>query len=108
MLFARRQPSSPSTAGQNCPAWAYVGSANLSESAWGRLVKDKRAKTPKLTCRNWECGVLIPVHAIDTEFDVTVPELTCNMELFRGQVPIPMLYPGESYGTRKPWYFTEQ
>ncbi|KAK1474446.1 ubiquitin interaction domain-containing protein [Colletotrichum cuscutae] len=41
--------------------WAYVGSANLSESAWGRLVKDRESGTAKLTCRNWECGVLVAV-----------------------------------------------
>ncbi|KAL0931608.1 tyrosyl-dna phosphodiesterase domain-containing protein [Colletotrichum truncatum] len=41
--------------------WAYVGSANLSESAWGRLVKDRDTGTAKLNCRNWECGVLVAV-----------------------------------------------
>ncbi|KAL2879607.1 hypothetical protein SGCOL_004936 [Colletotrichum sp. CLE4] len=41
--------------------WAYVGSANLSESAWGRLVKDRESGTAKLSCRNWECGVLVAV-----------------------------------------------
>ncbi|KAF6813493.1 tyrosyl-dna phosphodiesterase domain-containing protein [Colletotrichum plurivorum] len=42
-------------------AWAYVGSANLSESAWGRLVKDRESGKAKLSCRNWECGVLVAV-----------------------------------------------
>ncbi|KAK0281450.1 hypothetical protein LTS00_012454 [Friedmanniomyces endolithicus] len=42
-------------------AWAYVGSANLSESAWGKLSFDKKAKGWKVGCRNWECGVLLPV-----------------------------------------------
>jgi hypothetical protein len=27
----------------------------------GRLVKDKASKSPKLNCRNWECGVVIPI-----------------------------------------------
>ncbi|PWY82965.1 phospholipase D/nuclease [Aspergillus heteromorphus CBS 117.55] len=44
-----------------CRAWAYVGSANLSESAWGRIIQDRKTKTPKLNCRNWECGVIVPV-----------------------------------------------
>lgn len=44
-------------------AWAYVGSANMSESAWGKLVFDKKAKRWKVNCRNWECGVLLPVDA---------------------------------------------
>jgi len=42
-------------------AWVYVGSANMSESAWGKLSFDKKAKGWKMGCRNWECGVLLPV-----------------------------------------------
>jgi hypothetical protein len=42
-------------------AWQYVGSANLSESAWGKLSWDKKKKEWKLGCRNWECGVIIPM-----------------------------------------------
>ena len=42
-------------------AWAYVGSANMSESAWGKLVFDNKQKSWKINCRNWECGVLLPV-----------------------------------------------
>jgi hypothetical protein len=42
-------------------AWRYVGSANLSESAWGKLSWDKKRKEWKLGCRNWECGVIVPV-----------------------------------------------
>ena len=41
--------------------YAYIGSANLSESAWGKVVVDRKLKTEKLNCRNWECGVLVPV-----------------------------------------------
>ena len=44
-------------------AWAYVGSANMSESAWGKLVFDSKQKAWKINCRNWECGVLLPVSA---------------------------------------------
>jgi Tyrosyl-DNA phosphodiesterase len=42
-------------------AWAYVGSHNLSEAAWGKVVKDRPTGQMKLVLRNWECGVLIPV-----------------------------------------------
>ncbi|KAG0648405.1 hypothetical protein D0Z07_5479 [Hyphodiscus hymeniophilus] len=35
---------------QDSRAWAYMGSHNLSESAWGRMVKDKATKQPKLNC----------------------------------------------------------
>ncbi|RSL56141.1 hypothetical protein CEP51_014436 [Fusarium floridanum] len=41
------------------PGWAYVGSANLSESAWGRIVKDRATGQPKMSCRNWESGVVV-------------------------------------------------
>ncbi|KAI8948632.1 tyrosyl-DNA phosphodiesterase I [Xylaria longipes] len=51
------------------PYYVYVGSANLSQSAWGTLEHDKRGneltsdkKLIKLT--NFECGVLIPGHLV--------------------------------------------
>ncbi|KAI3325346.1 phospholipase D/nuclease [Xylariaceae sp. AK1471] len=51
------------------PYYIYVGSANLSQSAWGALEHDKRGnevtsdtKLVKLT--NFECGVVIPGHLI--------------------------------------------
>jgi hypothetical protein len=47
------------------PYYVYVGSANLSQSAWGALEQDK--KTNEATCNtklfkltNFECGVVIP------------------------------------------------
>jgi hypothetical protein len=52
------------------PYYVYVGSANLSQSAWGALEHDKRGneatsdtKLVKLT--NFECGVLVPGHLIN-------------------------------------------
>ena len=42
-------------------AWAYVGSSNMSESAWGKISFDNKLKAWKMSCRNWECGVLLPV-----------------------------------------------
>lgn len=42
-------------------AFVYSGSANFSASAWGNLTWDRAAKAPKLTCGNWECGVLVKV-----------------------------------------------
>ncbi|KAI7300554.1 phospholipase D/nuclease [Hortaea werneckii] len=49
-------------------AWVYVGSANCSQSAWGNLTVDRKAQKEKgqgggwkMNCRNWECGVLLPV-----------------------------------------------
>lgn len=39
-------------------AWVYMGSANMSMSAWGTVAKDPKGK---ISCRNWECGVVLPV-----------------------------------------------
>ena len=105
-------------------SWAYIGSANCSESAWGnKLVKDKITKQPKLNCRNWECGVLIPANSkLDSQgykaksprepggstlesSDGSLPSST--LQVFDGVIPVPMQYPGEEYDGRKPWYFQE-
>ncbi|KAI0480804.1 phospholipase D/nuclease [Xylariaceae sp. FL0804] len=88
-------------------AWAYLGSANLSESAWGRLVKDKATGQPKLNCRNWECGVLIPAPAKGHVEDGTQ---VLDLSVFEGTVPVPMEVPAEAYGaegSKKPWLFLE-
>ncbi|PLB49439.1 putative tyrosyl-DNA phosphodiesterase [Aspergillus steynii IBT 23096] len=61
LLYVRPDEPIPMKDDTECRAWAYVGSANLSESAWGRLVQDRSTKQPKLNCRNWECGVLVPI-----------------------------------------------
>jgi len=92
-------------------SWAYLGSANCSESAWGKLTKDRVSKCPKLNCRNWECGVLIPAQVQTGEEcvdGVEGNELVDTLAEFEGVVPVPMHYPGTEYGDRKPWYFTEQ
>jgi len=107
MIFV--QPGNSQPAGR---AWAYVGSANLSESAWGRLVKDKTTKEPKLNCRNWECGVVFLVPAAtgsggalkDNGVD---SQGSPSTEVFRGYVPVPMIVPGEKYGTKRPWFYQE-
>ncbi|KAL2828233.1 tyrosyl-DNA phosphodiesterase [Aspergillus cavernicola] len=123
------QPDEPiplsGTSTSQCLGWAYVGSANLSESAWGRLVNDRATKQPKLNCRNWECGVVIPViketeprnepepKKEDTDsgsnFETVtgkgkgnekgkeVKEDTCLLDIFKDTVPIPMRLPGPKY-----------
>ncbi|TVY67547.1 Tyrosyl-DNA phosphodiesterase [Lachnellula suecica] len=52
------------------PYYIYVGSANLSASAWGTLEHDKKSNdatcNTKLTkVNNFECGVVIPGHLIE-------------------------------------------
>ena len=82
--------------------WVYVGSANCSESAWGKLTKDRSSKSPKLNCRNWECGVVIPIRRDKSSSSQD------GLQCFRDNVPVPMQYPGSPYGDRKPWYYSEQ
>lgn len=65
--------------------WVYVGSSNLSASAWGRVSMDRKKKEQKLTCANWECGVLVP-----------------------GRLDVPWKEPAKKYKDEaKPWYFME-
>ncbi|MCJ1472949.1 hypothetical protein MMC13_001598, partial [Lambiella insularis] len=88
-------------------SWAYIGSANCSESAWGKLVQDRSKKRPKLNCRNWECGVIIPVHdsgSSGTTLDTAVER---GMGTFAGTVPVPIQYPGEEYGESQPWFYSK-
>ncbi|KAF2197973.1 phospholipase D/nuclease [Delitschia confertaspora ATCC 74209] len=89
-------------------AWAYVGSANVSESAWGKRTGaglGPRGGPPKIHCRNWECGVLVPVQEEVFRYvqleDGNVP----GMEVFKGTLELPFQYPGEPYGTKRPWFF---
>ncbi|KAI0477003.1 tyrosyl-DNA phosphodiesterase-domain-containing protein [Xylaria cf. heliscus] len=82
-------------------SWAYLGSANLSESAWGRLVRDRATGQPKLNCRNWECGVLIPIEGENVK---------PGWEAFEKRIPVPMVVPGDPYGkssSKRPWFFLE-
>ncbi|KAI0013953.1 phospholipase D/nuclease [Xylariaceae sp. FL0662B] len=101
LLHSKVMMVSHSDSGKSKAAYAYVGSANLSESAWGRLVKEKGTGNPKLTCRNWECGVLVP----------SLSQETCSgLANFQNTIPIPMKVPGEPYGatqSKRPWLFLE-
>ena len=52
------------------PYFVYVGSANLSQSAWGALEQDKKANeatsnTKLVKLSNFECGVVVPGHLIE-------------------------------------------
>ncbi|KAI1412987.1 phospholipase D/nuclease [Hypoxylon sp. FL1857] len=96
-----------SHSGESKAAYAYVGSANLSESAWGRLVKERGTGNPKLTCRNWECGVIVPVSSQDSNQPGSQHSSPSD---FNGIIPVPMEVPGEAYGatsSKRPWLFLE-
>ncbi|KAL6887075.1 phospholipase D/nuclease [Trichoderma evansii] len=103
MIFVRRRVGDSQAVIRQSPGWAYVGSANLSESAWGRLSKDRSTGGIKLNCRNWECGVIIPVpesKSVDKTFT------SADMSMFAGTVPVPMQVPGPVYkSSDQPWLY---
>lgn len=105
-------------------AWVYVGSSNMSESAWGKLVYDKKAKVWKINCRNWECGVLLRVTAKKVEqmenletpsnkdgtgnaAEIQSKQELVSMKVFDDLLPVPFVYPGAMYNGKEPWYFQE-
>lgn len=52
------------------PNYVYVGSANLSQSAWGALDHDRRGdeatcNAKLVKCINFECGVVVPGNLIE-------------------------------------------
>lgn len=86
--------------GKKSVAWAYVGSHNLSESAWGRVTIDK-SKEPKINCRNWECGVLVP---LETEMRVDQDKFP-TLGALKERLDVPFELPGASYDGKEPWFF---
>jgi Tyrosyl-DNA phosphodiesterase len=67
--------------------------------------------TPKLNCRNWECGVVLPIRAHKSDRVEAAGEgpNSNDLGLFKDVVPIPMMVPGQPYqGNRKPWFYSEQ
>ncbi|KAL2134218.1 hypothetical protein VTI74DRAFT_723 [Chaetomium olivicolor] len=118
VIFVRRHRDSGGF-DDDARCFAYVGSANLSESAWGRLVSDRATGSPKLTCRNWECGVVVTVRDSASSHthqgrraspQAAVP----GLDVFEGSVPVPMEWPGEPFtgddgsnGSRTPWFYQE-
>ncbi|OAA37475.1 tyrosyl-DNA phosphodiesterase domain-containing protein [Metarhizium rileyi] len=99
LILVRHRTSSEAGTSKKV-AWAYLGSANLSESAWGRVVTDRTTGKKKLMCRNWECGVVLPVR-VSEQGNGPV-----DMKVFQGTVPIPMQVPGRKYlQNEHPWFF---
>lgn len=114
-------------------SWGYVGSANLSESGWyarhedqftlllgrplicvksirGRLTMDRQTGNPKLTCRNWECGVVVPSTSSDSPTTAAGTGQEEGLSCFLGRIPVPIVWPSEAYGkngSRRPWFFLE-
>lgn len=79
----------------------WLDNADHRIASRGRLVKDRTTKEPKLNCRNWECGVMVPVPA---EHGGRGP---LGMDVFQGHVPVPMETPGDKYGDKRPWFYSD-
>ena len=75
-------------------------------------MRDRFSKTPKMNCRNWECGVIVPVQPLEG-IDRTQPSTsllgsseTRDLKVFESRIPVPIEYPGEVLGVRKPWFMS--
>ena len=80
-------------------AWVYVGSANMSEAAWGGQRVLKNGSMGSLVVRNWECGIIMPVADEKmAELELGAGEIP-PMSVFEGTVEMGFQYPGEQYGS---------
>ncbi|KAL1592700.1 hypothetical protein SLS60_011116 [Paraconiothyrium brasiliense] len=86
-------------------AWAYIGSANATESAWGSQNILKSGKESALKINNWECGVVVPV-PIEKLQGLVSGEIP-PMSVFQGTIEVPFKFPGEGYEGKKPWFFMD-
>jgi hypothetical protein len=85
-------------------AWVYVGSANVSESAWGAQKVLKSGELGSVNVRNWECGVVVPVAEEKMEGWKGSNGEVPPMSVFEGTVEVPFV-PGKGYGDDEPWFF---
>ena len=71
----------------------------------GRLVQDKATREPRLNCRNWECGVIMPIPAKCSELrdGAVASHIETGLTAFTGHVPVPMKLPSESMLKKTPW-----
>ncbi|OAL49081.1 phospholipase D/nuclease [Pyrenochaeta sp. DS3sAY3a] len=85
-------------------AWVYIGSANISESAWGGQKVLKSGSLGSLNIRNWECGVVMPVPPSKLEELRLGEDEIPPMSVFEGTIEVPFVIPGATYGNQKPWF----
>lgn len=85
-------------------AWVYVGSANISESAWGGQKVLKSGQMGSLNIRNWECGIVMPVPGAKlATLKLGAGEIP-PMSVFEGTIEVPFVYPGQTFGDKQPWF----
>ena len=62
-----------------------------------------------MSCRNWECGVVLPAPERRTVSGAAAAAAGVD-ELFGGHVPIPMTMPAEAFTSKapeaQPWFFS--
>ncbi|KAK9326317.1 tyrosyl-DNA phosphodiesterase-domain-containing protein [Lipomyces orientalis] len=104
IMFVRFEHPADLSDGTRVAGVAYIGSANMSESAWGKLVNDSATKRLKLNLRNWECGVVIQIPKTARSESSQMKSIE---ETFTGIVPTPMETTLTEYNNKIPWFFTE-
>ena len=72
----------------------------------GRLIQDRVTKKPKLNCRNWECGVIIPLLLAEAcpKLSTMVCRPPSGLEIFDRKIPVPMQGPARPMQASKPWF----
>lgn len=103
----------------------FTDSCNWTNEFRGRLTKDAKTGDFKMNCRNWECGVIVPVinkstvpndsqkeenkgKGKDPEVSSKVDDAPAQLpvELFQDTIPVPMKIPAaELNENRKPFIY---
>lgn len=88
-------------------AFVYVGSANMSKSAWGAMTWNAKEKEVKMTGRNWECGVVVPVERMADLRDAATATEVLPYSVFEGTLDVPFEVSAPRYGEADmPWFFS--
>lgn len=64
---------------------------------------DRSTHAPKMTCRNWECGVLVKAGGEGGHGSSS----SGGLGMFEGVIPVPMQVPGlplAKEGVKAPWF----
>jgi tyrosyl-DNA phosphodiesterase-1 len=57
--------------------WAYMGSHNLTQAAWGNLSQAKAGGETQCTIGNWELGIVVPIRQKDLDESQQKGESQC-------------------------------
>ena len=104
MIAVRFGQRKQTKSGKTLLGYYYVGSANCSGSAWGQESNDRKSGGKKVTVRNWEVGVLMPVYAPEGVGAEGDGEVTVEDPANAG-VPLTMVVPGKGIleSGKVPW-----